>query len=151
MRPTLRGVLVLGLCLPAALVPALVWTRLWTVWAATLGLGLLLLGLDAALRLRRRSISVAAEVPPALYIGDDSDRLTLELGVPGRAALEVLPELDDDLVAQPAQRAWVDGRARLAFALSPRRRAALLSLVGRAGRAQGRALPRRRIGVRVAA
>lgn len=130
MRPTLRCVLALAAGLPLSLTAATISAYLWPLWLAYLGAVALAVGLDAALALPRRRLLVQATTPEALYVGDRDD-LVLDLSVPGWTRpmdVELLVDLDDDLVQQPAQEVALsengDGaaRARAAVALVPRRR-----------------------------
>src|SRR5688572_7785417 len=105
MRPTLRCVLIFVAGIPVALLAVLVNPRLWTVWLAYLGASVMMAGIDALLALPRRRLAIAAVTPEQMYIGDDG-ALAVTLPAPGwkrPAAVEVLPELDDEFAPQPAR------------------------------------------------
>jgi uncharacterized protein (DUF58 family) len=129
MRPTLRCLIVFLAGIPVALGAVAIHPRLWTVWLAYLGAAITLAGLDALLAMPRRKLRVAARVPEQLFIGETGSAV-LELSAGRRgAALELVAELDDALVAQPASRAVLraagprqPARAEHAIALVPRRR-----------------------------
>jgi len=110
-----------------ALLSALVSTRLWTLWLAYLGLVVLLIGIDAIFGLPRRRLTLVAQAPQTLFIGDHAhEPLALDLSARHRlgAEVEVAVELHDDFAPQPAQRVRVraDRPGRATVALAPRRR-----------------------------
>mgnify|MGYP000514678361 CR=1 FL=1 len=129
MRPTLRSVLVFLAGVPLALGAAIVHPRLWTLWLGYLAAAVLLVGLDAVLGVRRRSLRVTVVAPEQVYIGEGG-QATIQLAAGRRAAeVEVLAELDPELapaaVARVAVRASAPGapaRGELALAIAPRRR-----------------------------
>ena len=128
MRPTQRALLLFAAGVPAALVAVLVHPRLWTVWLAFVGGFALLLGLDGLLALGRRRLAVVAEPPAQVYIGEAGAlRVTLSArGGRRPVAIDVLPELDDDLEPIPIATAHLGeaGATALVLPLAARRRGA---------------------------
>ncbi|MBK8976704.1 MAG: DUF58 domain-containing protein [Planctomycetes bacterium] len=148
MHLTIRSVAALAAGLPLALAPALIDAWLWPAWALIVAVTLALLLVDALRTLSPRAITVAAQVPTEIQIGEPAV-LTVRIDVRGSrgARLRVLPELDAGL--EPAVPASVDvappGGA-VQFPLRARRRGSYaipalwlewdgpLGLVGRARR-----------------
>ncbi len=105
MRPAPRAILLFAAGLPAALAPALISSRLWTVWVALLSASVLLVGLDALLGLSRRRIQVDVSVPEGLTVGEDglcAVRLSALARSPA-AQIELLCDLHPHFAPQPAQ------------------------------------------------
>ena len=126
MRPTPRCALLFAAGLPAALLPALVAERFWTVWGVWVGLCVLATGLDAILAPPRRGLAVTASASDTIFVGD-AGALDIDLdGTAWRlpARVRVLPELHEDLVPQPVGIADLPARgtARVSVPLVPRRR-----------------------------
>lgn len=126
VRPTLHTVLLLTVCLAAALLPSVFDGRLWMVWCAATATVLLAAGIDGVAGLRRRDLDVRIDAPTTLYIGD-ADPLTVRLVATGRAPrtdVEALLEVDERLVAGPPITADVRTAAttEIRFTLRPRRR-----------------------------
>jgi uncharacterized protein (DUF58 family) len=95
IRPTRRAVVVLTLGFAAALLPAVVAARLWTVWPAFLGTLVLAAVWDVLSGPSARRIRIREELPECLYIGDP-DPIVLRLRGDGRAApVEVRLDLGD--------------------------------------------------------
>jgi uncharacterized protein (DUF58 family) len=102
MHPTRRALWIAALGLPVALLPAVVHARLWPFWPVYLGLFALALGLEALLSPRRREVTCAAEVPGALYIGEEGEaRLTVRVPSPRPVPVAVAVDLSEKLVPQP--------------------------------------------------
>jgi uncharacterized protein (DUF58 family) len=126
VKPTARAVWLIGLTVPIALGVSLTEARLWPAWAAHVGAALLLLLADAALALPKKRLTVTAEAPDMLFIGD-ADPLPITITTRGwkrGATLEVLVDFEGELSAQPLARARLDdaGEARITVPLAPRRR-----------------------------
>ena len=103
MRPTIRCLVLFLTGIPISLGAVLIHPRLWTVWVAYLTACVLLAGLDALLGMPRRKLRCEAHVPDQMFIGEPSAaRFVLTAGRRG-AAVELLPELDENLEAQPPQ------------------------------------------------
>ena len=109
MRPTRSALLVAGVGVPFALLPALVCARLWPVWAVALLLFVLALGLDAVLA--PRGLRITAEAPPLLHVGRTAT-LVLDLALHRGRRLELVCDLDPILEPVPALSVELaDGRA----------------------------------------
>jgi uncharacterized protein (DUF58 family) len=123
-HPTRRGVLVAALGLPVALLPAAVDPRLWPLWPLYLGLLALALGAEALFAPRRREVTCAAEVPGALFIGEEGEAvLTVRLATPRPVPVTVAVDLSARLVPQPPLTGVAHGEgARLRCRLVPTRR-----------------------------
>ncbi len=126
MSPTLRAVTLFAFGLPAALLPALVDARLWTLWLAFVTVAIVAMAADAVLGLPRRRLEVAVDVPGTLYIGD-ADPMEVRLSAsrwPRAMRAELLAELGERLTPQPLRGVNVPsggpGTARIR--LAPRRR-----------------------------
>jgi uncharacterized protein (DUF58 family) len=105
MRPTARAILVAALGLPVALLPALVYPRLWTFWPAFLGVLALAVGLDAALLPRRRDLSLDVELPGTMYVGEeDTARFALRAAGPRPWPVRLAVDLSDRFAPQPPLR-----------------------------------------------
>jgi uncharacterized protein (DUF58 family) len=128
MRPTGLAIALAAGGLLIALLPAAVEPRLWPLWPLFLGAFAALLGAEALLLPRRRGVTVAAEVPRTLAIGEGGTaHLTVTVPSARRLAVRVALDLSDLLVPQPAQTALgATGETGLAcalkFALVPTRR-----------------------------
>jgi uncharacterized protein (DUF58 family) len=122
IRPTPRAVLLFAAGFPLALLPALVASPLWTVWAAVLAGTLALLAADWLLAVPPSDVSVAVAAPDVLYV-EDRDVLRLTVTASRAVAVELVCDLDPALEAQPPARvdAWARG-AEARLALVPRRR-----------------------------
>jgi uncharacterized protein (DUF58 family) len=126
-QPTPRALWLAAAGLGVSLLPALVNARLWTLWAAAAALTLLAIGLDAALAVRPRELSIGAKAPATLAIGEEG-LLEVTLSSPrGPGRVEVLCELDEQFAPQPPAAAVVRARepATLAFTLLGRKRGQL--------------------------
>jgi uncharacterized protein (DUF58 family) len=124
MQPTPRAALLFGAGLPLALAPAVVDERLWLVWAAALGLALVLLLADALLLVPAGRVEVDLDLPTEMQIGQDAHCL-VRLAVAGRGArFAVHGDLDPELEAWPetAVEIGADGRVELALPLRAARR-----------------------------
>ena len=120
IRPTRRALVVAGLGVPLSLLPALLSSRLWPVWAIALLLFLLALGLDAVLAPRRPR--VAADAPPLLHVGRTAT-LSVDVLLSGARAAELVVDLDPSLEPVPATRLrFESGRAAVQFPLRALRR-----------------------------
>jgi uncharacterized protein (DUF58 family) len=102
IRPTVRLVLVATLGLGAALLPAVVDPRMWTVWIGVVAATGLAAGLDALAALGRRDLAVTVREPGILYVGDEDP---LEVEIESRrggmgARVTVLADVSD-LLAPP--------------------------------------------------
>jgi uncharacterized protein (DUF58 family) len=124
MRPTRFAIAVAAGGLLIALLPAAVDPRLWPLWPVSLVSFLLLLAADAALAPRSAGMSVAAEVPASLAIGERGEaRLTVRMPSARPVPVRVALDLSDRLVPQPARQALASRRGTaLAFPLVPTRR-----------------------------
>ena len=120
IRPTRRALVVAGLGVPLSLLPALLSSRLWPVWAIALLLFLLALGLDAVLAPRRPR--VAADAPPLLHVGRTAT-LSVDVLLSGARAAELVVDLDPSLEPVPATRLrFESGRAAVQLPLRALRR-----------------------------
>lgn len=124
IRPTPRAVVLLAAGFPLALLPALVATPLWTVWAAALGGTLALVAADWWLAVAPADVTVRAALPGTLYVGDrDVLRLTVTARTGRTLPVEVLCDLDPTLEAQPPARVEAGpSGAEVDVPLVPRRR-----------------------------
>ena len=107
MRPTWRAVLLAGLGVAVALLPAAVHPRLWPLWTAFLGVFVLALGADALLAPRRRDLAVSVTLPDSLSLraeGREGQQATIDLRFPTRRSIpvRVAADLSGRLVPQPA-------------------------------------------------
>ena len=118
MRPTLRCILLFAGGIPVALVATLLSRELWTLWAAYVGLSLLLCAFDIVYGLARRRVRLEIEAPETLFIGDEAP-LVLRIGPhapPGLEdprpppSLEALADLSENLARQDASRVVRAGR-----------------------------------------
>jgi uncharacterized protein (DUF58 family) len=127
MRPTPRAALLFAAGFPLALLPAVAAPALWVVWAAALGATLALVAADWLLAAPVDSISLEADAPRVLYLGE-WDALRLRLTARGARGLpvEVLSDLDPALHAQPPVRVAVgtgpEEATEVEIPLVPRRR-----------------------------
>ena len=129
MRPTIRCLVLFLTGIPISLGAVLIHPRLWTVWIAYLAACVLLAGLDALLGMPRRKLRCEAHVPEQMFIGEPAAaRFVLAAGRRG-AAVELLPELDENLEAQLPQQAVMvspggnaPATATVNVILAPRRR-----------------------------
>ncbi|MFQ5654908.1 MAG: DUF58 domain-containing protein, partial [Planctomycetota bacterium] len=126
LRPTRRCVLLHAAGIPVALLPALIDSGLWPLWAGYLALSLLITLADTLLALPRRWIRLEISTPALLYIGA-GEAARIGLRVPPRTRstpAELLLDLDDELEAQPPIRLVLSGEAEAAalVPLVPRRR-----------------------------
>ena len=103
MRPTWRAVLLAGLGVAVALLPAAVHPRLWPIWTAFLGAFVLALGADALLAPRRRDLAASVALPDSLFLGRTGQQATIDLRFPTRRAVrvKVAADLSGKLVPQP--------------------------------------------------
>ena len=84
IRPTPRAVSVFAVAAPVSLVLVVIDAALWPFGGGLLVLAVLCTGVDAILATPARGLSIAIDVPDALYVGD-SDDLAVSLSVaPGR-------------------------------------------------------------------
>ena len=107
MRPSPRCLLLFAAGIPVALLPSVVHVGLWALWPAYLAVALLACGVDLVFGLARRRLTVHAHAPPTLFIGASAP-LEISLSVPPSSrphTLEMLLDLDEDLVPQPARTA----------------------------------------------
>src|SRR5262245_56627819 len=107
MRPTLHCALLFVAGIGAALLPALVAERLWTVWLAALALLLVATGLDAVLAPRPKGLAVSVRPPESLHVGV-AGTLTLSLHAAGWARgadVSLVCETGPDVVPPPGGRA----------------------------------------------
>jgi uncharacterized protein (DUF58 family) len=122
-HPTRRCALVLAAGLPAALLPALVGTSLWRVWALVLAGTVLAAAADWALTLPARRLRWVTRLPEVLFVGDTGE-LVVELTADWRPAvpLELLCDFDETLAPASAQTLVLRRSARVRVPLVPRRR-----------------------------
>jgi uncharacterized protein (DUF58 family) len=123
LRPTRRTLLIASLGLPLALLPAVVDARLGFVWPLFLGALAAALGGDALLSPPRGAVSLSAEVPASLFLGERGEAV-LAVTMPGPTRpVEVAVDLSDKLAPQPVLAGTVGpGPARLSCPLEARRR-----------------------------
>ncbi len=89
IRPTPRAVSVFAVAAPVSLVLVVIDAALWPFGGGLLVLAVLCTGVDAILATPARGLSIAIDVPDALYVGD-SDDLAVSLSVaPGRRGVVV--------------------------------------------------------------
>ncbi len=128
MLPTRRAVFVALCGLALALLPSLLATRFWPVWALFVCWLALACGIDALLLPRRDAWSLAIDPPERLYIGDaDPLRATVRSATAVRRPVELLLDLSPHLEPVAAQSLAVaggpgGGGATASFELRPRRR-----------------------------
>lgn len=105
MAPSKKGLLVAFAGLVLAVLPALVDGALWPVWVFFWTLLALLFGLDVLFAVRPRDLSAELTAPATLYVGGDGQGV-LRLAAPTRRSVpaEVLLDLSDNLVPEPARR-----------------------------------------------
>jgi uncharacterized protein (DUF58 family) len=125
-RPTRRALLLLAAGLPVAALPMLFHGRFAALSVAWLAATALLLGIDAALALRRGEWRVDVVVPDTLFLGD-ADPLRVELlALRPSLVKEVELRCDLDELFVPADSIPLavgeDGAARAEIPLAPRRR-----------------------------
>lgn len=124
MRPTGLAIALAAGGLLIALLPAAVEPRLWPFWPVFLTAFTAVLGAEAFFLPRRSGVTVTAEVPRTLAIGESgAAHLTVTVPAGRRLAVRVALDLSDLLVPQPPQTAFAEtGETGLTFALVPRRR-----------------------------
>jgi len=126
MRPTLRTVMVFVAGFPVSLGAVLLSTQLWSIWAAYLGVSVLVFAGDALLALPKKRITMEVDAPDTLYVGSE-DPLTLRFRAPavrGSVEVEVLCDVDNRLEPQPMQTAVLrrDDETHIELVLRPRMR-----------------------------
>ncbi len=126
IRPTGRAVLLLGLGLPAALLPTWFGEAQWVTWATVLAATAGLVAVDGWLALRPRALAVRVEPPASLHVGTTGDlALTFQARGRGRTGrVDVRLGHDPLLAEQPADGVVVPvgGASGLTLPLRPERR-----------------------------
>jgi uncharacterized protein (DUF58 family) len=112
MRPTWRAVLLAGLGVAVALLPAMIHPRLWPLWTAFLGAFVLALGADALLAPRRRDLAASMTAPDALYLGREGQQASIDLRFPTlQSRREIRVRVAADLSGRLVPQAAIPGAA----------------------------------------
>ncbi|MEE9393674.1 MAG: DUF58 domain-containing protein [Planctomycetota bacterium] len=124
IRPSTKMLVLLGLLLIPALLPAMGVPALWPLWVALLGLLVLAFAIDAALLPRARRFKLEAEPPSRVYIGEPETLLVRFQNTMARPwPLELKVDSDPQLeVAHPAAETLPSGDSEQAWAVRAKRR-----------------------------
>ncbi|MEE8526537.1 MAG: DUF58 domain-containing protein [Thermoanaerobaculia bacterium] len=124
MRPTRRTLTLAAAGFLLAVLPTVVATELWILWAAYCGLLLFAVALDGFSCRRGRNLEVDLEIPRLLYVGTGGEavaRLALPIARP--VAAEVALDLDEIFEPVEPRRLMLAAEAvEIRLPLTPRRR-----------------------------
>jgi uncharacterized protein (DUF58 family) len=119
MRPTLRAVWLFAAAFVVALLPVLLGIGWWTVWVGVTTIALAALGTDFLLAPSPRRISVTAELPEAMYVGEE-EPVRLQLRAPGPLRLRLVADVAAPLA--PLEASWTQAPGTALLPLRAERR-----------------------------